>query len=83
MTPLELIGNDKPDETLFDIIRRELQDRLVDFPPPPEGYVYAFDYPVMVHNPEEECWDVYVDLCLQDGYGRRIRLKDWLDDDGD
>ena len=78
MTPLEQIGNYKLDEILFDVIRRELQDRLINFPPPPEGYVYAYDFPVMEHNPETECWDVYVDLCLRDRSGRMIRLRDWL-----
>lgn len=83
MTPIEQIGDYKLDDILFDIICKALRDRLVDFPPPPNGYVYVYDFPVMTHNPETECWDVYVDLCLQDRYGKRIRLKDWLDDDGD
>lgn len=76
MIPIEQIGDYKLDDILFDNICKALQDLQVDFPPPPEGYVYVYDFPVMTHNPETECWDVYVDLCLQDGYGRRIRLKD-------
>ena len=62
------------EEILFDTVYRSCVDRMNQLPPPPEGYRYAYDFPQMTYNRETNCWDVTVDLCLEDGDGRKIRI---------
>ena len=62
------------EEILLDNVYRSYLDRLKSLPPPPEGYTYAYDFPTVERK--GDCWEVTSELCLQDGYGRKIRLND-------
>lgn len=62
------------EDILFEALLNSYTDRLRELPPPPPGYRYTYDYPSITHN--GDFWDVTVDLCLEDEYGRKIRIKD-------
>jgi len=64
---------------LIDLMEREINDRMNTLPPPPPGYSYVYDFPQMTYNRETKCWDVSVDLWLEDNKSKaRIRLGDFI-----
>lgn len=62
------------EEIFLDTLCHDLFDRLHTLPPPPEGYIYAYAFPVVTRN--GDCWEVTSELCLRDRSGRMIRIWD-------